>query len=464
MKKKCEASLSGKDEMNLAEYPITLLSHRHPTKVKTIEITDTITGEDGKLVKREWIVTGADRYGLPLAIDNDVLMAILAIGKERNYDSPKIHFSRYRLLELMGQDTKAGSNYKRVEEAMDRMKGVSIKAKNAWWDNERKCYHTVNFGIIEAYDLFDSPCKKTARQDSFHFSYVILNGVFFESIKAGYIKNFDLGTYCKLESSITKRLYRYLDKKKYDGKRQFSINLFTLAYNHIGFDKTTYKKPSLIKQKLDPAHEELINAGFLKSMEYQKTSDGDSEKVVYTFGRKAELAEPEAEGVSGESRKKAASESPGQEADPLLARLLEIGVTGTAARKILKEFSREVIQAQVDALPHRDAKDRPAALISAIREGWSLPGAFQEAEARKKRNEEEEQLRKQEKCREAELKSRVAEYLAKLSDDEMAELRKEAAEIAKSEGTAIFRDRKVSEHVLRGYVHVIVEKRLAVCV
>jgi len=461
MREKEPVPETGKDEMNLVEYPITLLSKRHEADVKTLKFSDNIIGDKGELINREWTVTGSAEYGLPLASDNDVLIALMVIGKEQSFQSRQIFFSRYRLLKIM-QWKDTGENYRRVEGALDRFKGVSIKASNALWDNVRKGYVTKNFGIIDSYELFDSKHREAHGQEYLPFSYVRLSEELFESIKAGYIKSINVKTYYGLESSITKRLYRYLDKKRYDGKKKFEMDLFTLAYIHIGFDEKVYKYASDIKRKLNNAHEELIKTGFLKNAEYQKTSDGSSEKVIYTFGKKTELAESDA--VSPGKKEKTFREPPAQVDDPLLARILEIGVTSAMARKIFKEFSREVIQAQVDALPHRDAKDRPAALISAIREGWSLPGAFQEAEARKKRDEEEKLLQEQKKRQEAELKSRVAEYLAKLSNDEMAELRKEAAEIAKSEGTAIFRDRKVSEHVLRGYVHVIVEKRLAVCV
>ena len=40
----------------------------------------------------------------------------------------------------------------------------------------------------------------------------------FESIKAEYIKSLDMKVYFKLESAITKRLYSYLDKKRYGNK------------------------------------------------------------------------------------------------------------------------------------------------------------------------------------------------------------------------------------------------------
>lgn len=463
MKQKDESLQSGKDEMNLVEYPITLLSKRHESEVKTIEFTDTIIGAEGGIIKREWTVTGSDKYGLPLAQDNDVFLALLMIGKESDFSSPTIYFSRYKLLKIMDQETDAGSNYVRVGESFNRLSGVRIYAKNAFWDNKRKCYVTVNIGIFDEYYLCDGKPRKGERdQEMLPLSHVRLNNTLYESIKAGYIKDLDPDIYFTLKSSVTKRLFRYLDKKKYDGKRKYQINLFTLAYTHIGFDKKVYKYSSDIKKKLKPAHEELFRAGFLKSAEYQKTSDGTSEKVIYTFGKKVELAEPESAPLKkgGEIT----TEPPAQVSDPLLARLLEIGVTRAMAEQILKEHSPGIIQSQVDALPYREAKAPPAALISSIREGWSLPSSYQEALQRKKRDEEERLLQEQKKSQEAELKSRVEDYLSKLSNDEMAELRREAAEMARSEGTALFRDRKLSEHVIRGYIHVIVEKRLKVCV
>lgn len=459
MKQKDESLQTGKDEMNLVEYPITLLSKRHESAVKTLKFSDTIIGEQGEFVKREWTVTGSDEYGLPLAQDNDVLLALLAIGKEQGFKSRKIFFSRYRLCKIMGWRDE-GKSYNRIEGTLDRFKGLSIKASNAFWDNQRKANVTMNFGIIDNYELFDSSKPRISKQDTFPFSYVNLNEVVYESIKAGYIKSIDLKTYYKLESSITKRLYRYLDKKRYDSKRKYQINLFTLAETHVGLQKTKYA--SQIKQQLKPAHEELIKAGFLKSAEYQKTSDGTSEKVIYTFGKKAELVEQES--APAEKGKQISSEPPARESDPLLAKLLEIGVTRAMAEQILKEYSREIIQSQVDALPHREAKDRPAALVSSIRDGWTLPGSYQEVIQRKKRDEEERLLQEQKKSQEAELKSRVEDYLSKLSEDEMAELRGEAMEMARNEGNALFRDRKLSEHVIRGYICVIVEKRLKVCV
>jgi hypothetical protein len=445
---------AGKDEMNLVEYPITLLSKRHESETKTIEFSDVIKGDGGKLVKREWIVTGSDKYGLPLAQDNDVLLALLTIGKEQNFQSRKIFFSRYRLCQIMGWKL-GGANYNRVEETLKRFKGVSIYAKNALWDNKKKSYITMGFGIIDEFYLFDSP--RSVKHETLPLSYVNLGEVLYESIKAGYIKSIDIKTYYELESFITKRLYRYLDKKRYDGKRKFEIDLFTLAYTHIGFDEKAYRYASLIKNKLNHAHEELVKAGFLKGAEYRKTNDGDSDKVIYTFVKNAGQDEPRNVSSAGE---KNSAEPSFRESDPLVARLLEIGVTRAMAEQIVREYSAENIETQMDILPHRNAKDPAAVLVAAIKESWEPPASFKRKSGRNKYKEAEKLEHEMEEQQKAEQKKRVEDYIAKLSPAEQEALRAEAGNIARKECAKIFINKDVPRHVINGYVHIMVERRL----
>ena len=63
----------GRDEMNLAEYPITLLAERVPPGLKTIAFKD----RHGTLT-----VSGSDAYGLPAAPDADVIVALLHLVLE----------------------------------------------------------------------------------------------------------------------------------------------------------------------------------------------------------------------------------------------------------------------------------------------------------------------------------------------------------------------------------------------
>ena len=65
----------GKDEMNLAEYPLSILTHRVPRDRKTYSFTQRITDHQGAVIKQSWSVLGSDKYGLPTPYDDDVLIA-----------------------------------------------------------------------------------------------------------------------------------------------------------------------------------------------------------------------------------------------------------------------------------------------------------------------------------------------------------------------------------------------------
>jgi hypothetical protein len=50
----------GKDEMNLAEYPFSLLTHRIPPNRKTYTLTQHIIDSQGRMIKQTWSVLGSD--------------------------------------------------------------------------------------------------------------------------------------------------------------------------------------------------------------------------------------------------------------------------------------------------------------------------------------------------------------------------------------------------------------------
>ena len=88
-----------------------------------------------------------------------------------------------------------------------------------------------------------------------------------------------------MEGYTAKRLYRYLDKKAYDGKKQFHIGLRKLAEERLGMQSGQQTKH--IKYALKLAHEQLIAIGFLESVIYRQ---GREDIIVcYTFGDKPPL-------------------------------------------------------------------------------------------------------------------------------------------------------------------------------
>lgn len=452
-------ALIAKDEMNLAEFPITLLSRRHPkSNQKTIKFSDTIIGENNNLIKREWTVTGSDEFGLPLVQDNDVWIALMMLGKKAGFTSRKIHFSRYQLCKVMRM-RRGGNKYEKIIDALNRLSGMRIYAKNAFWDNEKKAYVTENFGIIDNYKIFDV-VTHDSRQEAFPFSYVNLNEVIFNSIIAGYIKDLDAELYFNLKGSIAKLLYRYLDKKGHN-KRKFEINIFKLAYNHLGFNRDTYKYSSKIKEKLTPAHDELIENGYLESAEYSETSDGYSEKVIYIFARKDKQSQ-----VPQKPKKESFQLKDGvQEAKVLLEALKKAGMSEIVAKRVIKEYPLKTIKAQLEALPYREAKEPGALLYRSIQENWALPSAYQESIKKKKVKETQLKKQREEEKQKAEHREKIESYIQSLSKEQMEELTAEALEYGRNTGTWFrdyYRDKEIPQYLIESYIHVIVEKRLGI--
>lgn len=249
-----------RDEMNLAEFPLAVLSTRSNPSIKTLEFKDTVLGKNGETVKRTWVITGADKFGLPTASDDEVLLGLLKLSVDEGLESQKVYFTRYELLKILRWSTE-GRSYARLQNAFDRLSGVRIKAANAFFDNETKSHSTKNFGIIDAYEINDG------READTKPSFFIWSEELFKSFKVGFIKKLDLAFFLDLQSAVSKRMYRYLDKHFWY-KSKVTINLFTLCHEKIGVSRN-YRYASSLRQQLDPAIDELIKCGFLSKVEYQ---------------------------------------------------------------------------------------------------------------------------------------------------------------------------------------------------
>lgn len=274
-----------RDEMNLAEFPLTVLSTRSDPSIKTLEFKDTVKGRNGDVVERKWIITGADKFGLPTASDDEVLLGLLKLTVDDGMRERKVYFTRYELLKTLKWTTE-GRSYTRLQKALDRLSGVRIKASNAFYDNETKVHSTRNFGIVDAYEI------NTGKDAHAKTSYFTWSETLFKSFQVGFIKKLDLDYYLDLKSSVSKRLYRYLDKHFWY-KSKVVIDLFTLAHEKIGVSRT-YQYASSIRQILDPAIEELVKTGFLSSGEF--VGKGKGSDVVFISGknsRRKEIAQNE---------------------------------------------------------------------------------------------------------------------------------------------------------------------------
>ena len=191
---------TGRDEMNLAEFALGLASDRNPHGVKTIERKQTIITPDGKRLEQTWTITGSDKHGLPRAGDDDVLIALLKLASDQGLQSRVVQFSRYELMQILEWPTN-GRTYKRIEASLDRLAGVRILAKNSFWDNARKSYTSLNFGLIDDYLIADQPAGARQGQLPIPFTHVSFNEKFFESMRVGNMKRLDM----KLSTTVCPR-------------------------------------------------------------------------------------------------------------------------------------------------------------------------------------------------------------------------------------------------------------------
>src|SRR5262245_4930206 len=117
----------GRDELNFAEFPIALLAERVPDGQKTLEFQDVIRDQKtGEAVTRKLVITASDKYGLPTAKDDEVILGLVQLTRlANNFTERMVPFSRYDLVHLLGWPHN-GQSFRRVEESLRRWLGVVL--------------------------------------------------------------------------------------------------------------------------------------------------------------------------------------------------------------------------------------------------------------------------------------------------------------------------------------------------
>jgi Replication initiator protein A len=346
----------GRDEMNLAEFPIALLTDYPPEGVKMPVFED----RHGKLT-----VVGSEDRGLPTAPDSDVIVGLIQLTKLRNnFTDPTVEFSRYELLKLLGWPDQK-QYYQRLKESLRRWVGVTLHYDGCWWDNRRKRRVSASFHILDEVVLPDEDDPGVA--SSFTWG-----RKFFKSCRDNNLKRLDLEAYFSLKSAIAKQLYRFLDKRFYL-RPEWTFDLPELAHEHVGMSRN-YTAAKL-KEKLRPALEELEGIGFLEPMSagarYAKTGRGAwNIRLVRQLPPPAEAKPPEPEPTGPERE------------------LVERGVTRGVAAELARDFAEDRIRRQVEVVdwlretkPQR-VKDLGAYLVEAIRGDYAAPAGFEGRAAR----------------------------------------------------------------------------------
>ena len=280
--------LNGKDEMNLAEFPIARLG-RSDTRL-TIEYKGQITDKLGNVIEQKWLVSGNATFGLPTEFADRVLVALMFITSQENLrdESPdrRVPFTIYRVIKLLGL-SRNKRNYSAVEKALQQLVGVTIYSEGAFWDHQQQKRVTTKKGFHILEEFWLKSFGEEDDGDSEHFDlqesvtgYVVWGERIWDSFQAGYIKNLDIHFYYSLENTLARRLFRFLDKRMHY-QEIYQIDIFDLAAR---MGMKPYPFPSHVARKLKPAFDELMAQGFLARADVIKVGDFTRVRFVRVNG------------------------------------------------------------------------------------------------------------------------------------------------------------------------------------
>lgn len=372
-----ETARLGKDEINLILYPWFTLWHK--------ESSDTIisrewTTEYGPC---SWTVTGHPQLGLPTPQDLRVVLACMELTRESGLEQT-VTFSRFNLLQRLNWEPTS-RNYEMLDSAFHRLQGARIRAKNSFRQGKSILMEDVSFNIIDHVRIVKGrpgrKPKKPIKDRDLPVSSFKWSDTLFESIQSGYLATLDLDFAFSIRNDVALALYRLLRVKTYHGRAVFEMELSEFYHRHLGLRPTPYA--SKMKERLKPAHEELIQVGYLSHVEYLPLKSRKGEKICYHLvsseTASATLRPLEAPLQAVDEKDESVFDSSKKRSTTgLLARLKEIGLDEAAARQVLAAHDERQIELQLDCLDERQPRDRAAYFLYCVRHDIAPPASYLE--------------------------------------------------------------------------------------
>lgn len=358
--------------MNLAEFPLAAISERILDGTKTVVFSDSVwDSELRRHVPRELTISGSDRYGLPTAKDDDVLLACIQVSSLGGFQSREVHFSRYELLKLLRWPDE-GKNYLRLATSLRRWKGLTIFSNRAFYDNGRKSWVNRDFGIFDRLQIYEREIHERISAPA--SSSFIWNEVPFESFQAGYLKQLDWNLYCELKNPVAKRLYRFLDKRFYHGD-SLTIDLHELAFKKVRLSQNY--NTAQVKRALIGGIQELEALWELKPVSdkkrFRKISPGKWE-AVFTRRRKPTKRQRDSELQSSD----------------LVYELTKRDIGPATADELVEKNPQERIQTMIELYDWHSGRGQekgPGFIVAGIKAAtpYRLPKGFETRDQKAKR-------------------------------------------------------------------------------
>jgi hypothetical protein len=247
------STLRSKYEMNLAEFPLAILSKQAPKDLKImviepkkgqkmevgiIQYEDTIEGKNGEIVPRQWTVLPSLRYGFGSPQMVSLLFEIFQIWKEQDFATPYIRFHSLSELIRRVQLQKTATAYHRLRHDLSALVDISIIAKNAFWDNVAGGYVDAEFHLFDEVHFYYK--EATSRQHTLPLAYIKASEKLFGSVQANTLTTLKLpSAYFHQLTPAEQRLGLYLAKMLYR-KTTYRRDIVKLA-EQLPLHAKTYK-------------------------------------------------------------------------------------------------------------------------------------------------------------------------------------------------------------------------------
>jgi hypothetical protein len=271
----------GRDEMNLADFPISALqrqqlSYADGRKVDRLEFeASRYDPATRQRVQQRVTLSSSVREGLPTPADEHVILALLYVAKHGdNFATPTVKFAPSQLFDIMGWAPN-GRSYGRLRAVLRRLKALTIRYENAWWDAAGRGYEEeLATGIVSGYRIARQVSGPRTAGTPLE-SWVSWSPQFHDSLRKGNLKRLDLDVFFRLSTPTAQRMYRFLDKRFYTSP-VVAMDLVEFACGHIGL--TESNNVAILKRRLSPAIAELEGIRFIAradaSERYRKVKPG----------------------------------------------------------------------------------------------------------------------------------------------------------------------------------------------
>ena len=209
--------------------------------------------------------------GLPSTFDQDLYRAFLKICDEAS--SPEgtlpqpLQVPTKKLLRYAGKSVGT-SVIAEVKNWFVVMGGTHIVGEV--YDAQAKTFERIGSGVFDTYAMRGQKNKLGNISTS---NEVYVSEWFLRNYEAKYFRFFDLIFYNSLKKHVSKALLPLLESGWYASSGKPYRKSYRVLCDEFLLQNREFQ--SRIREQLDPAHQELQKAGFLKSWEYKMSGDGD---------------------------------------------------------------------------------------------------------------------------------------------------------------------------------------------